>query len=258
MKKLAETYKKYPGKYIPAWRDWKGRHRPFHLRFFPPQDAFFFFFLITIGVLDARKPRALERSVLYKRDYLVPRKARPLFGPNRHWVLAYARWEASSHSIRFFLSMVHCARLCTIAIPNVARFILIHAARSETREGPRMPHESMIESRRRDASSVLSTVALHFFPLLSYAPRRRKWNYYAPRRAGMPLSYCSHWMHFAGSWAHFPLCDSRSNLIAISRTISSQRNGSCNILHDLILSKQCRFKVKYICRYEKLRYYLFH
>lgn len=242
---MAETYKKYPGKHIPAWRDWKGRHRPFHLKFFSTTRCIFF--LITIGVLDTRKPRALERSVLYKRDYLVPRKARPLFGPNRHWVPAYARWEASSHSIRFLLSMVHCARLCTIAIPNVARFILIHAARPETREGPRNAARN-----DREPSSVLSTVALHFFPLLSYAPRRRKWNYYAPRRAGMPLSYCSHWMHFAGSWAHFSFCESRSNLIAneISRTISSQRNGSCNILHDLILSKQCRF-VKYIYKYIK-------
>lgn len=149
-----------------------------------------------------------SRSVLYKRDYLVPRKARPLFGPDEHWVPAYARWEAGSHSIQFLLSMVHCARLCTIAIPNVARSILIHAARpEETREGPRTPRgysDETIESRW-DAPSVLSTVALHFFPLLSYAPRRRKWNYYAPRRAGLPLSYCAHWMHFAGSWAHFSL-----------------------------------------------------
>lgn len=191
-----------------------------------------------------------SRSVLYKRDYLVPRKARPLFGPNEHWVPAYARWEAGSHSIQFLLSMVHCARLCTIAIPNVARSILIHAVRpEETREGSRTPRgysDETIESRW-DAPSVLSTVALHFFSALVLCPEEKK----------MKL-LCSAACRFAAELlcALNAFCRFLSTLFslrmeAISPQTKSEEpsrageNRSCNILHDLILCKQCRI-INYI------------
>lgn len=74
--------------------------------------------------------------------------------------------------IQFDSSMVHCARLCTITIPNVARSILIHAARPETREGPRVPYKTI--ENRRVASSVLSTVGLHFFSALVLCPEEEK------------------------------------------------------------------------------------
>lgn len=139
-----------------------------------------------------------SKSVLYKGDYLVPRKVLYLGPIGTECLRTHVERLAC---IQFDSSMVHCARLCTIAIPNVARSILIHAARPERVPECRTKRSRTVGTRRRFCQRSPCT----FFPLLSYAPRRRKWNYYAPRRAGLPLSYCSRWMHFAGSWAHFSL-----------------------------------------------------
>lgn len=67
--------------------------------------------------------------------------------------------------------MVHCACFCTIAFPNVARFILIHATRpEETGEDLRVPHDR--EPSGRAIGFVNGRLAL--FLLLSYALRKGK------------------------------------------------------------------------------------
>lgn len=73
-----------------------------------------------------------SKSVLYKGDYLVPRKVLYLGPIGTECLRTHVERLAC---IQFDSSMVHCARLCTIAIPNVARSILIHAACSEIWEG---------------------------------------------------------------------------------------------------------------------------
>lgn len=124
----------YSGKHIPIWWDRDGQIAVLH--------SFDFFTARCIYFINDRCTRCLQAQILEIHVLWArlsgSQDSLSSICTNRHWVPAYAREGGVKrlqglHSSRFLPSLLHCGRFCTIAFPNVVRFILIHAAHSEKR-----------------------------------------------------------------------------------------------------------------------------
>lgn len=133
-----------------------------------------------------------SRSALNKWDYLVPRKARPPFGPNRRWVPAYARGEAP--------------RLAHIQLDSYTQWFIVPAfvqsrfrmssvlfwftLREETREGPPTTARNDRVPSGRAVGFVNGRLAFFFFFALVLCPEEEKMKllcFTAHRFAAEPL-----------------------------------------------------------------------